>query len=105
MITTIEYALMAGRAYQSTRDQINWFPTLSGWLEPLDERKVLPSGFEAGYFQRCSEIVISFAGTGPGIWQPDLVVDAQLALGIWSDQLGEAALYYLEPKVPESISF
>ena len=49
MITTIEYALMAGRAYQSTRDKTNWFPTLEDWFEPLDERKILVSGFEAGY--------------------------------------------------------
>jgi hypothetical protein len=97
MITTNDYALMAGRAYQSTRADINKFPTLTGWNEPLDERKVLPSGFEAGYFQRDKDIVISFAGTGPGL-DVDWVANCALALGVWSDQLGEAAAYYLQIK-------
>ena len=95
MITTNDYALMAGRAYQSTRADINKFPTLTGWNEPLDERKVLPSGFEAGYFQRDKDIVISYAGTGPGL-DVDWVANCALALGLWSDQLGEAAAYYLQ---------
>jgi len=35
MATDIEYALMAGRAYQSTRSNINLFPDLQalGWTE------------------------------------------------------------------------
>lgn len=33
MATTIEYALMAGRAYLSTRGKINWFPVPDGWTE------------------------------------------------------------------------
>lgn len=65
MATEIELAIMAGRAYQSTRYEINWFPVSDGWEEPLDERRILPSGFEAGYFQRGDEIVISYAGTNP----------------------------------------
>lgn len=44
MVTEVEYALMAGRGYQSTRDEINWFPSLVGWSEPLDKRKVNTSG-------------------------------------------------------------
>lgn len=51
MPSDIEYSLMAGRAYQSTRAPINLFPVPTGWDEPLDKRKVLPSGFEAGYFK------------------------------------------------------
>ena len=30
MVSTIEYALMAGRAYQTTRDPINQFPVPVG---------------------------------------------------------------------------
>ena len=33
MATDIEYALMAGRAYQTNRDDMNWFPV------PVDEEK------------------------------------------------------------------
>ncbi|MCP5296491.1 MAG: hypothetical protein KIT42_09525 [Rhodocyclaceae bacterium] len=32
MASEIEYALMAGRAYQENRAGINHFPVLSGWL-------------------------------------------------------------------------
>lgn len=35
MATEVEYALMAGRVYQSTRAKINWLPDLQsqGWTE------------------------------------------------------------------------
>ncbi|MDH4101514.1 MAG: hypothetical protein OEV28_13195 [Nitrospirota bacterium] len=35
MATATEYALMAGRVYQTTRDKINWLPDLQslGWTE------------------------------------------------------------------------
>lgn len=33
MATTIEYALMAGRAYQTTRAPVNQFLIPDGWLE------------------------------------------------------------------------
>jgi hypothetical protein len=36
MITDLQYALMAGRAYQTNRNPdvgINWFPVPSGWTE------------------------------------------------------------------------
>jgi hypothetical protein len=89
---------MSGRAYQSTRLAVNRFPSPFGWDEPLDQREVLPSGFEGGYFVRGSEIVISFAGTGPGdvLSQPDWSANLNLANGTWHDQLGEAAAYYLQ---------
>lgn len=45
MITAIEMVLMAGRAHQSTRNGINWFPTPKGW-EKI-EHKEKDSGFEA----------------------------------------------------------
>ena len=31
MVTELEYALMAGRAYQSTRPEANLFPALNGY--------------------------------------------------------------------------
>jgi hypothetical protein len=31
MTATIDYALMAGHAYRTTRDEINWFPVSQGW--------------------------------------------------------------------------
>lgn len=67
MATTIEYALMAGRIYQSTRGEINWLPDLQsfGWTELLLQQQ--PSGFEAVSFRKGNEIVISFAGTGSNV--------------------------------------
>lgn len=72
MITQLEidYALMAGRAYQTNRAQngINWFPAPEGWTEFFHvPSSAIPttSGFEAVSFQKGSKIVISFTGTNP----------------------------------------
>ncbi|MDP2109765.1 MAG: DUF2974 domain-containing protein, partial [Thiobacillus sp.] len=56
----------------------------------------LPGGFEAVSFTNGSEIVISYAGTGPGLTDWD--ANSGLALGFGSEQLRQAALYYLEVK-------
>jgi len=99
MATEIEYALMAGRAYQSTRADNNLFPVLDsyGWSEPLDQRQRDPdTGFEVGYFQRGSDIVISFAGTNPTDLFGDMAANIGLATGVGSDQLRQAAEYYLQ---------
>lgn len=57
MTTAIEYALMAGHAYRTTRDEINWFPVPDGWTPffPVPDTttaKVFPvtAGFEAVSF-------------------------------------------------------
>lgn len=63
MTTAIEYALMAGASYISTRADINQFPVPDGWAERIDKRQELPSGFEATYFTKGTDIVISYAGT------------------------------------------
>jgi len=102
MTTAIEYALMAGGAYLSTRSEINEFPVPEGWKAVKNETE--PSGFEAVTFingidiQSASEIVISFAGTGPfgnGDW---LNGNFPLALGALGEQLKQAADYYLQVK-------
>jgi hypothetical protein len=111
MTTAIEYALMAGRAYQTTRapNGINWFPVPNGWSEFLHiPNDILPStgGFEMSAFQNIAnpnDIVISFAGTGPG-WNVDWIANFELTLGLWSDQLGEAADYYLQVKAANTIN-
>lgn len=36
MVTTLEYALMAGAAYISTRPDINKFPIPQGWVSVID---------------------------------------------------------------------
>jgi len=65
----IDYALMAGHAYRTTRNEINWLPAPKGWTPffpvPDSTTSAFPtsSGFEAISFQRGSEIVISYAGT------------------------------------------
>ncbi|MDO8703636.1 MAG: hypothetical protein Q7J84_01680, partial [Sulfuricaulis sp.] len=97
MAITSEYALMAGVAYRSTRAPINRIPTPLGWTEfayqPPENSN--GSGFEAISFQRGTEIVIAFAGTGPGI--PDwLNGNIPLALGNSSEQLKQAAAYYMQ---------
>lgn len=64
MATIIEYALMAGASYISTRAEINQFPIPDGWQETIIGRRALSSsGFEANSYTNGSEIVISFAGT------------------------------------------
>lgn len=100
MTTTLEYAVMAGRAYQTTRADINKFPGLADWLEPLDKRKVDDtSGFEAGYFKNTptNEIVISYAGTYDKS-NDDKLADIGLATGVGSAQLFQAVEYYLQVK-------
>lgn len=105
MTTTIEYAMMSGRAYQTTRapNGINWLPVPTGWSEFLHvPNDTLPStgGFEMSAFQNIAnpnEIVISFAGTGPG-WGDWTHGNTPLALGVLATQLKEAADYYLQIK-------
>ena len=103
MVTNIEYALMAGHAYRTTRDEINWIPAPQGWSPffPVPDPTTLSfqtsGGFEAISFQRGNEIVISYAGTDPTSLG-DLWADVTLASGFGSSQLDQAALYYLQVK-------
>ena len=96
----IDYALMAGLAYQSNRDKINWFPAPSGWQEfshvPNSSYPTTQS-FEASAFQNLStgEIVIAYAGTAQ---LTDWLANVALGLGFSADQLNQAAEYYLEIK-------
>ena len=106
MVTDIEYALFAGRAYQATRPLINQFPIPQGWLEFAHVPKnpdypmfTEASGFEAVSFQNSAnpnEIVISFAGTDPSDILGDVAADIGLATGFGSAQLLQAAEYYLQ---------
>ncbi len=98
MLTTLDYALMAGRAYQTSRAGTNMFPSLVDWQEPLDKRKIDDdSGFEAGYFKNSStnEIVISYAGTNDKSGA-DINADLTLYAGKYHAQLLQAAKYYLD---------
>jgi hypothetical protein len=91
---------MAGLAYQSSRDTINWFPAPSGWVEFSH----VPNGtypttlsFEASAFQNTAtgEIVISYVGTAQ---LTDWIANLTLGTGFSSSQLEQAALYYLKIK-------
>ena len=65
-LEVIDYALMAGASYISTRKSLNHFPVpvASGWSELEDERKGRDVGFEATAFTKGNnQLVISFAGT------------------------------------------
>ena len=99
MTTLIDYALMAGASYISNRAEINRFPAPDVWLENIDGRTSgNPSGFEATYFVGVNnEIVISYAGTDFSQPGSDFRYgNIPLAMGIVSDQLVEAAKYYLK---------
>lgn len=94
MPSNLEYALMAGVSYQSTRAEINRFPIPQEWLEvPLSHVTSESSGFEASSFQRGNEIVISFAGTATRV---DWFANSGLATGFGADQLRDAASYFME---------
>jgi hypothetical protein len=100
MITTIDYALLAGVSYRSNRDSKNRFPTPSDWIEIAGTyRNSLSSGFEAVSFSKGNEIVISYAGTDFSSLSTDFFYgNIPLALGNLSDQLRQAADYYLQIK-------
>ena len=110
MPSTVEYALMAGAAYYSTRDEINRIPRSDSWeqLAGFNRRQDDSSGFEAAAFVNSSgEIVISFAGTYDKS-VADKAADVALAAGILDPQLMLAARYYADIKraYPEAaISF
>ncbi len=99
MTTAIEYALLAGDSYISNRDPINQFPIPAGWqlysTWPADS----VTGFEASTYRNGTDVVISFAGTD--FSQPGtdfLHGNIPLFFGIVSDQLKQAAEYYLQVK-------
>ena len=104
MTTAIEYALMAGHAYRTTRDKINWLPAPQGWTsfapvpDPSTPGFPTTNGFEAVSFTNGSDIVISYAGTDDSDYLGDIVADIGLATGIGSSQLLQAAKYYLQVK-------
>lgn len=98
MTTVVDYALMAGASYISSRAEINMFPAPNLWLEHEDERRKGPSGFEATFFTKGSELVISYAGTNPADISGDILTDLSLAAGGLSSQLCQAADYYLSLK-------
>ena len=96
---------MAAASYISTRPDINKFPVPDGWS--IGNKLVEPSGFEAATFTSGTELVISFAGTYPGkLLGPtnslgipvDFVADLALGMGYSSEQLLQAAQYFLDRK-------
>ena len=96
MITDLEYALMAGGAYISTRGPQNQFPDPPNWVQ--ENAKVGTNGFEAvSYFNGgTNQIVISFAGTFPSDISGDQLANLGLGAGTGSTQLRQAAQYYLD---------
>lgn len=97
MTSTIEYAMLAGASYYDTRATANRFPLPQNWSVVSRISESAKSGFEASAFTNGTNIVISFAGTGPSL-NADWIANFNLTLGTWSDQLGEAAAYYLQVK-------
>ena len=103
----IDYMLMSGNAYFSTRSDVNRVPNPNGWSllpdESLRRRGPLASGFEAAAYQQGNQIVISYAGTYPGrtstaMLPEDIMADGTLGYGVCHHQLKEAALYYMQGK-------
>jgi hypothetical protein len=96
----IEYALLAGRAYQDRRTVDNRIAKPAGWSqltpeEGLGHTRSPTSGFETVAFRNdaTGEIVISFAGTDFSE-KPDLIADGLLGLGLVNQQLIDAAIFY-----------
>ena len=106
MTSLIDYALMAGASYISNRDPKNQFPDPQGWTSffhvpnnPDFPKFTTASGFEAISFTKGNEIVISYAGTDFSSLSTDFFYgNIPLALGNLSDQLRQAADYYLQIK-------
>ena len=114
MTTIIDYALMAGASYRDTRPDTNKFPIPVGWnmvsRNPQDDA----TGFEAAVFGNgttlagSNEIVISYAGTydkPKSPTNPDFLADAGLATGWGSDQLEQAADYFLNQRGQRHLTF
>ena len=104
MATTLDYALMAGSAYRTSRTLENLFPAPPGWalFFPVPDPStaaIFPasSGFEAVAFQSSTEIVISYAGTYSKSGA-DIKAGIDLGLGLGSAQLNQAVEYYLQIK-------
>jgi hypothetical protein len=105
MTTEIDYALMAGHAYRTTRAEINWIPAPVGWtpffpVPDYSTASLFPvgnTGFEAISFKRGAEIVISYAGTYDKSGA-DIAADVDLFGGRYHAQLLQAARYYLDIK-------
>jgi hypothetical protein len=104
MATTIDYALLAGASYYDTRTDKNRFSLPKDWDYFSRVPQDATSGFEVAAFKNLltNEIVISFAGTydNPNnpLTNPDMQADIGLATGYGSDQLLQAAEYYLQVK-------
>ena len=102
MTTAIEYALMAGASYISTRPDINKFPVPQGWIKVTNPDSYFRdpvSGFEAISFTNGTDLIISYAGTNPNnLLDPDNAANIGLATGNGSAQLLQAAEYYLQVK-------
>jgi hypothetical protein len=88
----IDCALMSGFAYRSSRPDPNKFPVPNGWAEIVGSYKINSSGFEAVSFKNGNQVVISFAGTNNF---SDLAADIALGLGNATEQLLQAAEYYM----------
>jgi hypothetical protein len=111
VVTTLDYSILAGAAYYSTRAAINRFPIHQDWSELIDDRTLNEqSGFEALAFQSGNQIVLSYSGTNPeaswtsGDWQTNFA----LLNGNWADRLLQTAEYYLQIKAAnpgQSVTF
>ncbi len=101
MTTEIELALMAGGAYISSKNEENQIPAPANWAK-LTSAPDANSGFEAVTYIKqgitpisSPEIVISYTSTnGDG----DIPADLALGAGKFSEQLMQAAQYYLDIK-------
>ncbi len=96
MATPIEYALLAGASYYDARAELNRFPLPQYWsvLSRIPQDGL--TGFEASAFKKGAEIVIAFTGTDQlSDWTS---ANMPLAFGLPSNQLRQAADYYLEVK-------
>ena len=100
MATTIEYALLAGASYYDTRAEVNRFPLPENWSVISRVPQDGSTGFEVSAYKNslANEIVISYAGTYDKDILGDVAADIALGAGLRSDQLFQAAEYYMQVK-------
>ncbi|MBH0181393.1 MAG: hypothetical protein HP490_06890 [Nitrospira sp.] len=105
MPSTLDYALLAGASYVDTRHPDNRLSVPQEWVafahvpsNPDFPQIKGAAGFEAIAFRKGTDIVISYAGTYAKDYTGDMVADVNLASGLGSAQLLQAAQYYLQVK-------
>src|SRR3954465_7338895 len=104
MATQDVYAALSARAYYDARGPLNQNPLPRNWFQLSYESEIVngvpAAGLTIGAFSDGNEIVIAIKGTdfligsNTGATVGDFLADAGLGLGLGSEQVRQAALFY-----------